>query len=72
MRKVVAAEFLSLDGVMESPDQWHFPYFNDEMGQAVLEVSERRTPCSWAGSSTRNGRPSGRTRTRRRTPWPRP
>jgi dihydrofolate reductase len=37
VRKVVAAEFLSLDGVMESPDQWHFPYFNDEMGQAVGE-----------------------------------
>jgi dihydrofolate reductase len=37
MRKVVASEFLSLDGVMESPDQWHFPYFNDEMGQAVGE-----------------------------------
>ena len=37
MRKIVAAEFLSLDGVMESPDQWHFPYFNDEMGRAVGE-----------------------------------
>jgi len=37
VRKIVAAEFLSLDGVMESPDQWHFPYFNDEMGQAVGE-----------------------------------
>ena len=37
MRKVVAAEFLSLDGVMESPDKWHFPYFNDEMGRAVGE-----------------------------------
>ena len=37
MRKIVAAEFLSLDGVMESPDQWHFDYFNDEMGQAVGE-----------------------------------
>jgi dihydrofolate reductase len=40
MRKVVASEFLSLDGVMESPDQWHFPYFNDEMGQAVGEGFE--------------------------------
>jgi dihydrofolate reductase len=40
MRKVVAAEFLSLDGVMESPDQWHFPYFNDEMGQAIGEGFE--------------------------------
>jgi dihydrofolate reductase len=37
MRKVVAAEFLSLDGVMESPDKWHFPYFNEEMGQAIGE-----------------------------------
>jgi dihydrofolate reductase len=37
VRKIVAAEFLSLDGVMESPDRWHFPYFNDEMGRAVGE-----------------------------------
>jgi dihydrofolate reductase len=37
MRKVVGAEFLSLDGVMESPDQWHFPYFNEEMVQAIGE-----------------------------------
>ena len=35
MRKIVAGLFVSLDGVMESPEQWHFPYFNDEMGQAV-------------------------------------
>jgi dihydrofolate reductase len=37
MKKVVAAEFLSLDGVMESPDKWHMAYFNDEMGRAVGE-----------------------------------
>ena len=37
MRKLVAAEFLSLDGVMESPDKWHFPYFDEEMGRAVGE-----------------------------------
>ena len=37
MRKVVAAEFLSLDGVFEAPDRWHFPYFNDEMGEAIGE-----------------------------------
>lgn len=35
MRKIVAGEFLSLDGVMEAPNEWHFPYFNDEMGEAV-------------------------------------
>ena len=38
MRKVIASEFVSLDGVMESPDQWHFPYFNDEMGEAIGEA----------------------------------
>ena len=32
MRKIVAGLFISLDGVIEAPDQWHFPYFNDEMG----------------------------------------
>jgi dihydrofolate reductase len=35
MRKITANFFISLDGVVEAPDQWHFPYFNDEMGQAV-------------------------------------
>jgi dihydrofolate reductase len=35
MRKITAAMFISLDGVVEAPDQWHFPYFNDEMGAAV-------------------------------------
>jgi dihydrofolate reductase len=35
MRKITASLFISLDGVVEAPDQWHFPYFNDEMGAAV-------------------------------------
>ncbi len=35
MRKLTAAFFISLDGVVESPDKWHFPYFNDEMGAAI-------------------------------------
>ena len=35
MRKITAGLFISLDGVVEAPDQWHFPYFNDEMGVAV-------------------------------------
>jgi dihydrofolate reductase len=33
--KIVANFFISLDGVVESPDQWHFPYFNDETGAAI-------------------------------------
>lgn len=35
MRKIVAGLFISLDGVFEAPDRWHFPYFNDEMGAAI-------------------------------------
>lgn len=32
MRKIVVTEFLSLDNVMESPHEWHFPFFDDEAG----------------------------------------
>jgi dihydrofolate reductase len=35
MRKITAGLFISLDGVVEAPDQWHFPWFNDEMGEIV-------------------------------------
>jgi dihydrofolate reductase len=41
--KIVSNFFISLDGVVESPDQWHFPYFNDEMGDAIgkgMEATE--------------------------------
>jgi len=56
MRKVVASLFLSLDGVMEAPETWHFPYFNDEMGAAIGDAMAssgafllgRRTYEEWA------------------------
>ena len=32
MRKLVVTEFMSLDGVIESP-MWTFPYWNDEIAQ---------------------------------------
>ncbi|HET7483194.1 MAG TPA: dihydrofolate reductase family protein [Actinomycetota bacterium] len=35
MGKIVSNFFISLDGVVEAPNEWHFPYFNDEMGAAV-------------------------------------
>ena len=40
MRKIVSGLFISLDGVVESPDKWHFPYFNGEMGAAVSSQAE--------------------------------
>jgi dihydrofolate reductase len=35
MKKLTADLFISVDGVVEDPHLWHFPYFNDEMGAAV-------------------------------------
>jgi dihydrofolate reductase len=35
VRKIKSNFFISLDGVVESPDKWHFPFFDDEMGAAV-------------------------------------
>lgn len=35
MRKITAGLFISLDSVVEAPEEWHFPYFNEEMGAAV-------------------------------------
>jgi dihydrofolate reductase len=58
MRKIIAGLFISLDGVVEAPDQWHFPYFNDEMGAAVAAslgsanamLFGRKTYDSFAGA----------------------
>jgi dihydrofolate reductase len=35
VRKIKSNFFISLDGVVEAPDKWHFPYFDDEMGAVV-------------------------------------
>jgi dihydrofolate reductase len=35
VRKIKSNFFISLDGVVEAPDKWHFPYFDEEMGAAV-------------------------------------
>src|SRR5215212_10343186 len=58
MRKITAGLFIALDDVVEAPDQWHFPYFNDEMGASVdasLGAADtillgRRTYDSFAGA----------------------
>jgi dihydrofolate reductase len=33
--RIVSNFFISLDGVVEAPNEWHFPYFDDAMGQVV-------------------------------------
>jgi dihydrofolate reductase len=37
MAKLVSTLFLSLDGVAEIGEDWHFPYFDENMGKAVDE-----------------------------------
>ena len=34
MRKLIALELVSVDGVMEKPEEWSFSYSNDEMAEA--------------------------------------
>jgi len=43
MAKIVSNFFMSLDGVVEAPHQWHFPYFNEEMGAAIGRGMETNT-----------------------------
>jgi dihydrofolate reductase len=38
MSKLVVAEFLTLDGVMEAPEKWQFQFWHDDMGKAVLDA----------------------------------
>ena len=63
VRKVVAVELVSVDGVMESPERWAFTYSNDEMEEtnaAGMAASDAR---SWSRGkrfeSARRLSPSG-------------
>ena len=35
MARIVSNFFISLDGVVEAPNEWHFPYFDDARGRVV-------------------------------------
>jgi dihydrofolate reductase len=58
MRKITVAEFISLDGVVESPEQWHMKYADAEMFQVMLPADSdmdtmllgRTTYDSFAGA----------------------
>jgi dihydrofolate reductase len=57
MGKIVSNFFIALDGVVEAPNEWHFPYFDDAMGRIVGEGTEgqsaflmgRRLYDEWSG-----------------------
>ncbi len=35
MGKVIVYEYVTLDGVMEAPEKWQFPYLSDDVAQAI-------------------------------------
>ena len=35
MRKIISGLFITLDGVIDAPQRWNPPYYNDELTQAV-------------------------------------
>ncbi|MDJ0356652.1 dihydrofolate reductase family protein [Paenarthrobacter sp. PH39-S1] len=39
MRKIIAGLFISLDGVVEAPQNWQFPYYNDQVGQKIAAMA---------------------------------
>jgi dihydrofolate reductase len=41
MRKIIAQLFISLDGVTEAPETWHFDFWNDQMRDAVGRLLDR-------------------------------
>jgi dihydrofolate reductase len=43
MARIVSNFFISLDGVVEAPNEWHFPYFDDAMGKVVGSGMETST-----------------------------
>lgn len=38
MRKITAGMFMTLDGVVEAPEKWNPPFYDDEMTQAVMPL----------------------------------
>jgi dihydrofolate reductase len=58
MAKVISTLFVSADGVAEIDPDWHFPYFDENMGRAVSEdygssdvlLISRETYDSFAGA----------------------
>ncbi|WP_328853309.1 dihydrofolate reductase family protein [Micromonospora globbae] len=58
MAKVISTLFISADGVAEIDPDWHFPYFDENMGRAVTEDYDaadvlligRQTYDSFAGA----------------------
>lgn len=38
MRKIIAGLFITLDGVIEAPEKWNPPYYDEELSRAVMPL----------------------------------
>jgi hypothetical protein len=36
VRKIIAGLFITADGVIEAPQKWNPPYYDEQMNQAVI------------------------------------
>ena len=66
-RKIIVTEFLTLDGVMEDPQNWSFPYWTDEIGkfkhdelfesdaQLLGKVTYKGFAAAWPGRTDADG-----------------
>ena len=67
MRKIIVTEFLTLDSVMEEPQNWSFPYWTDEIGkfkhdelfasdgQLLGRVTYEGFAAAWPGRTDKEG-----------------
>lgn len=38
MRKIIALEYVTVNGVMEAPEEWQFPYLADDVQQSNIDL----------------------------------
>jgi len=51
MSKLIVSEFIALDGVIEAPETWHFPYISEDMA-AHIEAAIKTTDIMLYGRVT--------------------
>ena len=69
MRRVCAWELVSVDGVMEKPEEWAFPYSEVEMGEASASGMARSDALLLGRVSTSTWPPTGPTSRAARRWW---
>ena len=67
MRRIVAGLFISIDGMIEDPNEWMGPWFNAEVGEAVGAMMGAQDAMLLGGVTYDASPRTGRTRPAR---WP--